>query len=283
MAQINSGWTYEPSGVKSEVTAENLNAHVNNASLAVGAIKEQDSSLLSSDSDEMLQAQGSTLVRLTKANFTKNINSTNIVTDTLDANSITTDSLSVGGKPINGDSLTPVGSVLAYIALTAPVGWLVCDGQSLNAITNTQYETLWNLIGLTFGGTGKADFKVPDLRGEFIRGWSNGRTEGSPAVDVDSGRVFGSKQNDLLKKHKHNSSNSDCQNYADYVHGVSNGQRFNTFCDSNGVNWNGAAPLTGDGTHGDQTGTYAGAPTSVGVVGEETRPRNIALNYIIKF
>lgn len=273
MAQINSGWTYESSGVKSEVTAENLNAHVNNAELAVGAIKDQDSSLLSSDTDEMLQAQGNTLVRLTKANFTKNINSTTITATTVNATTatlttLTTSTLAVGGKPINGDSLTPVGSVSAYIALVAPVGWLLCNGQSLNAVTNTQYEDLWLLMGLTFGGTGKADFKVPDLRGEFIRGWSSDRTEGTPAVQLD-GRAFGSSQEMQLEKHKHTVANSDCQNY--YGDGTADGW-MNYWCDSNGYFF-AQAPLSNDGTH----------PTQTAKMGNETRPRNVALNYIIKF
>lgn len=270
MGQINSGWTYEPSGVKSEVTAENLNAHVNNAELTAGAIDEQDTNSITADTDNILITKGGSLFRQTKGQFTKNINATDIVTDTLDANAITTDTLTVGGKAVSGDSLTPAGSISAYIALTAPVGWLICDGQSLNAVTNTQYETLWNLIGLTFGGTGKADFKVPDLRGEFIRGWSNGRTEGTPAVAVDSGRVFASSQEMQLQAHKHTTPNSDCRNYYGQGYGT---DYLNYWCDSEwyGI---GQAPLTNDGTHPENT---------TAKIGSETRPRNVALNYIIKY
>ena len=270
MGQINSGWTYEPSGVKSEVTAENLNAHVNNAELTAGAIDEQDTNSITADTDNILITKGGSLFKQTKGQFTQTINATDIVTDTLDANTITADTLTVGGKAISGDSLTPAGSVLAYIALNPPVGWLICDGQSLNAVTNTQYETLWTLIGLTFGGTGKADFKVPDLRGEFIRGWSNGKTEGTPAVAVDSGRVFASKQNMQLEAHKHITPNSDCRDY-NGGYGYATGW-LNYWCDSEWAGM-GSAPLSGDGQH----------DTTTAKIGTETRPRNVALNYIIKF
>lgn len=132
MAQINSGWTYESSGIKSEVTAENLNAHVNNAELAVGAIKDQDSSLLSTDADELLIAQGTVLVRVTKENFTKNINATTITATTVTA------------TQINGGSMVPIGAIILWsgTVIALPVNWKICDG------TN---------------GT-------PDLRGKFIRG-----------------------------------------------------------------------------------------------------------------
>lgn len=273
MAQISSGWTYEPSGIKSEVTAENLNAHVNNAQLLAGAIDEQDTNSITADTDNILITKGGDIFKQTKGQFTKTINSTDIVTNTLDANSITTDSLSVSGKSITGDSLTPVGVINAYVALTAPTGWVICDGQSLNAVTNTQYEALWNLIGLTFGGTGKADFKVPDLRGEFIRGWSNGRTEGSPAVAVDSGRVFGSKQGDQLEKHKHTYNNDA---FSPNPFGTST--RTDWYAAAHDGRYNGNAGFTTDGS-----GTLLQDGNETGVVGDETRPRNIALNYIIKY
>jgi hypothetical protein len=269
MAQISSGWTYEPSGVKSEVTAENLNAHVNNAQLLAGAIDEQDTNSITADTDRILITKGGDIFQQTKGQFTQTINSTDIVTETLDAETITVDELSVAGKPINGDSLTPVGSITAYVALTAPVGWIICDGQSLNAVTETKYDPLWLLIGLTFGGTGKADFKVPDLRGEFIRGWSNGKTEGTPAVAIDSGRVFASKQGELLKKHQHVSGGWD----------VFTPDSF------------GSSPII-TGASGDGGRYGYGRLTSNGLsdgvtdqtwVGDETRPRNLALNYIIKY
>jgi phage-related tail fiber protein len=77
----------------------------------------------------------------------------------------------------------PAGTVIYYAASTAPTGYLKANGASLSTTT---YAALFAAIGYTFGGSG-GSFNVPDLRGEFIRGWDDGR-------GVDSGRVFGSAQ-----------------------------------------------------------------------------------------
>ncbi|MCS5748470.1 tail fiber protein [Klebsiella quasipneumoniae subsp. quasipneumoniae] len=68
---------------------------------------------------------------------------------------------------------------------TAPTGWLKADG---DAVSRTTYAALFAAIGTTFGaGDGSTTFNLPDLRGEFIRGWDDGR-------GVDASRTFGSAQ-----------------------------------------------------------------------------------------
>ena len=76
--------------------------------------------------------------------------------------------------------------MIAFFAADAPPAhFLECDGA---AISRTAYAALFAVIGETFGaGNGSTTFNLPDLRGEFIRGWDNSR-------GVDSGRVFGSAQ-----------------------------------------------------------------------------------------
>lgn len=79
-----------------------------------------------------------------------------------------------------------VGFVAYYCKSTPPNGWLVCDG---SAVSRTTYSDLYSVIGTTFGkGDGSTTFNLPDLRGEFIRGWSNNR------AGIDMGRTFGSAQ-----------------------------------------------------------------------------------------
>ena len=63
------------------------------------------------------------------------------------------------------------GFVGFYGAKTPPAGYLVCDGSTLN---KTDFSELWGKIGGTWGST-TLTFNVPDLRGEFLRGWDNGR------------------------------------------------------------------------------------------------------------
>lgn len=53
----------------------------------------------------------------------------------------------------------------------APVGWMFCDGQILPISEN---ETLFNLIGTTYGGDGESTFAVPDLRGRLPLHQGNG-------------------------------------------------------------------------------------------------------------
>lgn len=136
----------------------------------------------------------------------------------------------------------PTGAVLSFAMSTAPTGFLACNG---SAVSRSTYAALFAAIGTTYGaGDGSTTFNLPDLRGEFIRGFDNGR-------GVDSGRVFGSAQSDQIKAHTHS------------------GNILTTL--------GGAGPVEeGRGDPDWQMSTIG----SFG--GNETRPRNIALLYCIK-
>lgn len=141
------------------------------------------------------------------------------------------------------EMLLPAGAVMPFARSTAPTGWLACDGST---VSRTTYAALFSAIGTTFGaGDGSTTFRLPDLRGEFIRGHDGGR-------GVDSGRVFGSWQADDLKSHSHTVNTGFA-----YAGGGSN------------------RPATPDGaSSGDMSTGSTG--------GSETRPRNVALLYAIK-
>lgn len=137
--------------------------------------------------------------------------------------------------------MCPPGMIAAWTVNGQPYGWVECNGTTLS---RTVYKRLFDTIGTTFGvGNGTTTFNIPDLRGEFIRGWDNGR-------GVDSGRGFGSAQAGQIEAHTHT--------------------------------YRGA---TISPTGSDPTGTGAtfdiGNTSSTG--GGETRPRNVALMYCIKF
>ena len=87
---------------------------------------------------------------------------------------------------------SPAGTVITYANTTAPTGYIKANGASLSTTT---YATLFAAIGYTFGGSG-GSFNVPDLRGEFIRGWDDVR-------GVDSGRGFGTFQASANASHTH--------------------------------------------------------------------------------
>lgn len=81
----------------------------------------------------------------------------------------------------------PVGTVMFYASAAVPIGWLKCDG---SLVSRNAFPQLFGKIGYTYGGSGN-DFRLPDLRGEFLRGWDDGR-------GIDAGRAFGSLQKGSL-------------------------------------------------------------------------------------
>lgn len=57
-----------------------------------------------------------------------------------------------------------VGEIRMFAGNFAPAGWMFCEGQLLPI---SEYETLFNLIGTTYGGDGESTFALPDLRGRL--------------------------------------------------------------------------------------------------------------------
>lgn len=87
------------------------------------------------------------------------------------------------------ENLIPVGTIIYVARDSAPNGYLCADG---SAISRTNYSRLFNAIGTRFGaGDGSTTFNLPDLRGEFIRGWDKGR-------GVDNKRELGTYQKGSL-------------------------------------------------------------------------------------
>jgi microcystin-dependent protein len=71
---------------------------------------------------------------------------------------------------------TYVGEIRAFAAeLPPPTGWRECDGTELKAPTHAQ---LYNVVGTRFGSTNPTSFKIPDLRGTFVRVWNHGKAAG---------------------------------------------------------------------------------------------------------
>jgi microcystin-dependent protein len=64
-----------------------------------------------------------------------------------------------------------VGEIRMFAGNFAPAGWMFCEGQLLPISEN---ETLFNLIGTTFGGDGQSTFALPDLRGRIPIHQGNG-------------------------------------------------------------------------------------------------------------
>lgn len=66
-----------------------------------------------------------------------------------------------------------VGEIRMFAGNFAPAGWMFCEGDLLPI---SEYETLFNLIGTTYGGDGQSNFALPDLRGRLPIHQGNGFT-----------------------------------------------------------------------------------------------------------
>jgi microcystin-dependent protein len=216
----------------------------------------------------------------------------NIVTaDIVDAN-VTAAKIANGAvtqEKLNSSvTLVPTGAVMPFAMNSAPTGWLAADG---TAVSRATYAALFSAIGTTYGvGNGSTTFNLPDLRDNFVRG-----SGGSFAT-------FGQFQNYAVQSHTHSGATSVAGFHG---HAVSDpGHTHQLYSQSDfqasgnvshdfkviGINANryGAGysytGYTGIGIFGN--GDHAHVFTTgeaTGLVASETRPRNIALLYCIKF
>lgn len=136
-------------------------------------------------------------------------------------------------------SAIPVGVPIPCPSATPPTGWLKCNGASFDKAAYPKLALAYPLL------------RLPDLRGEFIRGWDDGR-------GVNTGRSLLSAESDMFKEHNHRPSGvcvASINTAGTENHGVTTAYaQYNT--------------------------RQVGATSQTG--GEETRPRNIAFNYIVR-
>ncbi|GAB3127094.1 phage tail protein [Glaciibacter psychrotolerans] len=83
-----------------------------------------------------------------------------------------------------------VGEIRIFAGNFAPVGWMSCEGQLLSI---AEYDTLFNLIGPTYGGDGQSTFALPDLRGRIPMhqgaGSALGQTGGVEQVILNQNQI----------------------------------------------------------------------------------------------
>lgn len=78
----------------------------------------------------------------------------------------------------------PSGMVMYFANSTVPTGWLQCDG---SAVSRVSYDALYSAIGTLYGiGDGSSTFNLPDLRGQFIRGWASSSVGASVSASIAS-------------------------------------------------------------------------------------------------
>jgi len=191
----------------------------------------------------------------------------------------------------------PVGSVMSWPGPTnkIPSNYMVCDGKELD---RTQFQALFNAIGTIWGGTAVNKFKIPDLRGYFLRG-----VDGGAGRDPDSGsrtpsgtspaNDVGSTQADMMQAHKHTDNGHahaatttgsvpnipstfgemvDCGDSCNVNGNEGNQGTFSPPISASTTIQPGFAQLT------DPVESTAGAPR----IGKETRPKNAYVYWIIR-
>lgn len=180
-------------------------------------------------------------------------------------------------RAASADNGVPAGTIVAFGGITAPPGWLLCDGQVVDAAT---YPDLAAALGEGWGDGGDLSgpkFHLPDLRGRFLRG-----VDGSAGRDLDAA----SRTSDTQGNKGNKVGSLEDAAFAAHSHGVSDPGHSHT------------VPLWQDGCSGGAyhahgqihtcaswSETSSSAVTNISlqtVGGTETRPVNAAVTYIVK-
>jgi microcystin-dependent protein len=160
-------------------------------------------------------------------------------------------------------TLVPPGTIAPFAGSTVPEGWLLCDGSEID---RTQYPELFAAIGVTHGGGDLINtFHLPDLRGRFLRGVDGGTGRDPDAASRaqaqtggNSGDAVGSIQGDSYASHTH-------PNTWARVHDCSSGAS-----GTNSSYWSNSC------SRAQATSTQASG-------GNENRPKNVSVSFIIKY
>lgn len=175
----------------------------------------------------------------------------------------------------------PAGAIQAFAQSSCPTGWLYANGSAVSRIT---YSALFSAVSTSYGvGNGSTTFALPDYRGYFLRGWSNGSGVDSDASsrtnrgDGTTGDAVGTKQLDQFKSHNH---------------GISDPGHSHAQATTNGTPQTPGREVPGSSAYGYDYADGAGAiPTANSYTGisvaasggTETRPKNINVLYCIKY
>lgn len=178
------------------------------------------------------------------------------------------------GVNITDETLNPnndmVGAVVGFAMNSAPEGWLTANG---SAVSRTTYARLFSRIGTTYGvGDGINTFNLPDYRAEFLRGLDSGR-------GIDAGRAIGSAQAQQSVNHSHLLPTTSGTGGDGLMTAVFTDDTSAMTYYPSGTNSYNPSPSANTTLR-----TYtANASAIAGAFGDETRPRNIAVLYCIKF
>ena len=165
----------------------------------------------------------------------------------------------------------PTGSIMPYIGTTVPDGWVLCDGRSLSTIPGS--AALIALVGSA----------APNLQGMFLRG------TGTSPMNNQPGPALKAMQGEELKSHQHSSGSLVNSTNGSHIHSItfhnddhngSGGTAKDGLEDDTALGQSNTDNNKDTNASGDHTHAITGSTAPIG--GNETRPVNYGVNYIIK-
>lgn len=202
---------------------------------------------------------------------------------------IIADNVEISNEPLNhvpyavsANNGVPTGAIMPFVGAEAPYGWVLCDGRSFGDLPGDQeqYAELKRVLGAS-------QTRLPDLRSMFLRGAGEDGRSSTETVELNA------TQGDTFKQHDHDQGDLRTSTNGNHNHSITrlpldsrgyNAGSMMTLVDSSGSD-EGWANIGGGGsatnTTGNHTHNISGSTGSAGV-GEETRPINYGVNYIIK-
>lgn len=167
-----------------------------------------------------------------------------------------------------------VGMIASFAMETPPAGWHICNGGEYSL---TNYPELYAVIGTTWGdltdgsgGAGDTHFRVPDLRGEFLRGFDDAAGNDPDSASRTGGNVVGSSQLSMVRDHVH-----WLESWAGYN---GNSGSYNP----RNQGYGNAGPY-GESIYSRQISDDTTQANKNFVGGSETRPRNKYVQFCIKY
>lgn len=190
-------------------------------------------------------------------------------------------------KELLGNYILPIGTIIIFSSKIPPDGFLECDGRW---ISKFEYQQLYSILGGTFGEN-DAMFRLPDLRGKFVRGYDSSNR-------IDPQRIFGDYQDDALQGHTHKTEwssqeTSESGEHSHLFHADHYDRWTNNYNSSDHVHANKDfnnqfnKKTNVAGLHKHQLpdiilGEICSSKYGKIKIGVETRPKNIALTFCIR-
>lgn len=163
---------------------------------------------------------------------------------------------------------TPTGAIAYFPSTTAPTGWLKINGALLNRAAYPELysygvasgnmaasDATWQ-AGQFSPGDGSTTFRIPDARGEWVRGWDDGR-------GVDASRAIGSWADGQNKSHTHTATATSAGAHTHSILSNASGQSSASYATAAGVASLGVSGSAGAHTHPITVTATGGTEVSV--------------------